>query len=184
MGLPTTRRGRYLYRGSRYRKRLARWRSEKWKWSESIDGVCTRIGVKLREGPFPRQHSQEVSSATYNASPDWLLGSVYTPVVSPAGRSAPPHVAFTDPGYIAWREDGNHQSYALFGYHVKRVMSPRRLSKRATSALNRRITGCNMFFYLHGWFPDDDVLGRYPKAVDITDFDAVVNRKWPVPLGY
>lgn len=184
MSLPTTRRGRFLYRRQRYLMRVSKWQNRKWKWSRDPDGVSIRIGLKLLDGPWPLQLPCGVSSKSYDASPDFTDVFFVLPVVSEAGRAMPPHVKFTSEWYQDMRAAGVHQSSALYGYHAKRVRAMQRVGRWPNSAFNRRITGCNYHYRVVGYYPDDDPLGRRPNDTDRANGVPRGPEGWPNPLGY
>lgn len=185
MPLPTTRRGRFLYRRNRYLRRLAKWKSKRFKWRAHISGD----GMPLRKGPNPDIRSGflstrcDVSSASYDAVPAPVFGLDF--VVSVAGYANPPHVRIDDPFYDAWRASGYHQRRAFIGYHVKRVRwFPSKLTNVRRTPLERQITGCNWFYWRNEFYKDDDVLGRHPTESEVAGGAPSGPPGWPVPLGY
>lgn len=182
--MPTTRRGRFLWRKARYTLQAQRLKSWQWDWVHSDPGHSKRHGKKSHVATTGRQLPCDVSSASYNASPLPLPVGFGPYVVSQTGQASPPHVKITGPLYLLFRAEGNHQSFPLLRYHAKRVKAVRRRSKVKRTKRERQITGANWHYFREGYFPDWDILGRHPN---MTDFEAGLppgTTIWPEPLGY
>ena len=184
MPLPTTRRGRFLYRRHRYMRALDRLRSYKWQWVHSNPGGNKRQGLKTWLVTPGMQRPCDVSSASYNATPHAFPPFVLAWEVTAKGRGSPPHVKITSPLYLLRRADGQHQSFAFLEYHARSVRAIRKLTTRKRSAHERKITGANWHLHREGYFPDWDVLGRHPNMTDAAGGAPPYPLAWPVPLGY
>jgi len=184
MPLPTTRRGRFLYRRERYARRYRRYMTHCWRW-QSITPIRTvRNGLKYAALFGVKQDSCGVSSASYDAEMIFPPGGGVSFVISPAGRAMPPHITITSAGYLAARAAGNHQNHPLKRYHAKRYQVVRRNAVNVNNARNRQITGANFAYYFQQCFPDWDVLGRHPTETEVALGAPLGPPGWPVPLGY
>lgn len=184
MPMPTTRRGRFLWRRQRYLRKARRYESFKWQWERVLPGNNKRVGLKTTLNVVGEQKPCGVSSRSYAASP-LVVPAPFAPYsVSPAGRALPPHVKILGLFYLFVRGLGYHQRSAIVEFHAKPVKAYRRLSSVKRSARDRQITGANFRYFKTGYYPDWDVLGRHPNETDETNGVGPGTTLWPVPLGY
>jgi hypothetical protein len=184
----TTRRARYLYNRALYLERERVWRVHGWNWGVNpVTGKAKRFSRKWVHVRGSKIDQRLVNGATYDGTFDFP----FTPdsglvEVSSAGPRRPPHVSlnplYPHPEPPKWA----HYSFALIGFHKRGVKSRSKRPRDArNTAFNRRITGCNFYYWQNGFFPNDDPLGRRPSQSDVAggaspDGDG----HWPSPLGY
>jgi hypothetical protein len=183
----TTRRQRHLRLYVLYilRERHHRARNYTWTFDEDA-GHTVRADRKWQHVRGPKWQPLTVTARTYNATP--------SPAIHPAGTvlnqgeigpRRPPHIRFKFPRVWGVAPSWTHQQAAVISYHVKRVQTRNKRPRDArNTAFNRRVTGCNWFFFLNGYYPADDVLDRHPRFEDINPQNPPPTRVWPVPLGY
>jgi len=125
-----------------------------------------------------------VSPKSFNAVP-YNTGQALLWELTAEGKGRYPSVKITSPWYLAMRTAGRHQHGAFVRFFAKRV---RRFGVKAKhrkqSAQARKITGCNWFYFLNGFFADDDVLGRHPNETEVANGAPYGETLWPDPLGY
>jgi hypothetical protein len=184
----TTRRARYLYDRQLYLDRERRHRDQNWFWSRHpVTGVKSKTGGKWVHIRGPKISQRLVNGKTYNGT----FNFPYVPnfgvvILSEVGPRRPPHVAlfpgFPHPEPPKW----THYKYALITFHRRgvRTRNKRPRDPRNTKH-NRRVAGCNYFYWNNGYFPDDDPLNRRPNETDFLNGDPTdPSGEWPSPGGY
>lgn len=170
---PTTRRGRYLYRRAKYKRRRDRAYRSGYTWATAVGHTVpylthVRTGRKHKLEPLGKMHVQGVSSKSYDATPtspgSWSPTLLYS--VSPAGPKHPPHVAFTGPFWPVYAHRRSHPRYPIIGYHARRVNYWGHRPWRMTG-LQRQIWAAGGIAYREGYFPDWDPLGRHPTLDEV-----------------
>ena len=184
----TTRRERYLYDRELYRAREFKWRTKSWHWARDIDtGRVYRVYRKWEHFRGPKIDQRLVNGKTYNYGQPyewWVSPAHFT--ISKAGPRRPPHVAWNSAPVWGTPPQWTHQRFPVLGYHRRGVKTRSKRPRDArNTAFNRRVTGCNWYYFRTGFFPVDDVLGRLPNEETWEEGDPYEGPGfWPSPLGY
>lgn len=184
----TTRRQRHLYLQGLYlrRARTAYERNARWKQRDE-NGHTRKSGLKwVHVVGLPYKLPYKYSG-TFVASPFVPLGLGLGPsLVAPVGPRRPPHVKYNVPRpWLNLPGKWKHPARAEIGYHRRTVKTRRKRRRDARNTrYNRRITGCNFFFFRHGYYPDGDVAHRRPQLADVDPLNPPEPGTWPDPLGY
>lgn len=165
--MPTTRRGRWLQRREKYlrRRRRAKFLERIRKWGDDFKQHTVGTRSLGEIGPLQSPHGLR----RYHGY--GLLESVSTDVLSwkfkaPPGEG-PPHPVITDPFIRFIVDHYHHPSFAMIGFHKRRVPTFGKLARHKQSAESLRILRANYFFFRNGCFPSWDPAGRTPTLEDI-----------------
>jgi hypothetical protein len=160
--LPTTRRGRFLFRKKRYTTRRQK-QASIWNVFNFVGGEWVWVGRYKRPNVGPLQQKSGLVHDPHGPHPG-PLESPYPRWISGGGYADPPHSkSATFPFHpplsavlpYGWRKPLN-------GYHVRQVKTCRPHA-RQMNAIQRRVWGANCYYHRNGLFPDADPLGRTPN---------------------
>jgi hypothetical protein len=179
-GLPSNRRGRFVWRQQRYRHRV---RHQQGCWGIHVfDGVkWVRVGRYQYPNTGPQQQPSGVRSNPGGAF-DQAAHPFLKRVVSGGGDGTPPHcrLEFGNTGVRLRNVGPTFWNIRLANFHFQRVKTCRRRGG-GMSALQRRVWGANWFYYYNGIFPDADPLGRTPNETSYDPATDTLNAEGPFP---
>lgn len=150
--LPTTRRGRFLYRKKRYTRRR-RHQHECWNVTQLINGVWKQTGHYKGPNLGPKQLPGQVKSFPIHPFAQASYPGLTRKLILPGGDGPPTcRLEIGNSGILLSDVRHSGWTFPVAAFQMKRVRGCRPYHDGMT-ALQRRVWGANYWYHLEGFFP-------------------------------